>query len=491
MSDDFDQLIAHLQADYASIDPPYIHGLLTGYSTTPDPDLDKLGMQVTGMGPLAGSHQEDLVDMMDFLSEDLSLHEFSARFNVDCGDEPERWINGYLKAVDIHADQWREENECHPKAAAALAMLHGLINNEIGEALRIEQPGAESVREDPELVTELVTVIYQEFHGDLDGPIDSGNASLEDMPPLPVYSVDALARMDEQALLAVISSNEDRLPLEVVQECARRASAMVPLLSAMIENDANWQEDASDDIFWTLMHAIFILGLIPGEASANALLEGFRRINFDSNNNFTDWFSGNWPALCRNKIGYIRAPMREIALDRQLGWYPRTHAVACVVANGSDEDPGEQEKALDWLAALCRDESEDEEFRVTAGQTLLDHPRERHRQLLKELVELQDPDSWLGNHFDYQDIDRAFQRGDEPEWRRFDNPWTFYEPAQILQRQRRWLSEAMEQEQAMYGLHDDDLRAPVETYVRDHIKIGRNDPCPCGSGKKYKKCCLN
>ncbi len=22
------------------------------------------------------------------------------------------------------------------------------------------------------------------------------------------------------------------------------------------------------------------------------------------------------------------------------------------------------------------------------------------------------------------------------------------------------------------------------------IKIGRNNPCPCGSGKKYKKCCL-
>lgn len=22
-------------------------------------------------------------------------------------------------------------------------------------------------------------------------------------------------------------------------------------------------------------------------------------------------------------------------------------------------------------------------------------------------------------------------------------------------------------------------------------KIGRNDPCPCGSGKKYKKCCMN
>ena len=27
-------------------------------------------------------------------------------------------------------------------------------------------------------------------------------------------------------------------------------------------------------------------------------------------------------------------------------------------------------------------------------------------------------------------------------------------------------------------------------YVADE-KIGRNDPCPCGSGKKYKKCCID
>ena len=25
--------------------------------------------------------------------------------------------------------------------------------------------------------------------------------------------------------------------------------------------------------------------------------------------------------------------------------------------------------------------------------------------------------------------------------------------------------------------------------IHDEPKIGRNDPCPCGSGKKYKKCC--
>ncbi|HTZ97417.1 MAG TPA: preprotein translocase subunit SecA [Terriglobales bacterium] len=32
-------------------------------------------------------------------------------------------------------------------------------------------------------------------------------------------------------------------------------------------------------------------------------------------------------------------------------------------------------------------------------------------------------------------------------------------------------------------------RQPVQQVVRGQAKVGRNDPCPCGSGKKYKKCC--
>ena len=36
---------------------------------------------------------------------------------------------------------------------------------------------------------------------------------------------------------------------------------------------------------------------------------------------------------------------------------------------------------------------------------------------------------------------------------------------------------------------DDGSAAAVKTVVRTGQKVGRNDPCPCGSGKKYKKCC--
>jgi len=38
-----------------------------------------------------------------------------------------------------------------------------------------------------------------------------------------------------------------------------------------------------------------------------------------------------------------------------------------------------------------------------------------------------------------------------------------------------------------WRLKQDRSRPPIAT--TPHGKIGRNDPCPCGSGKKYKKCC--
>ena len=491
MSDYFNELIDQLHEYHLSIDAPYLHGLLTGFATTLDPDLAKLYIEISGEQPLPESLRDEVLNVVDFLSEDLSHYEFKALFQVDHDSEPEHWINGYLKSVELHEEQWREENDCHPKACAALIVLHSLINEELRQELKIIQPGHEELREATEMVTDLVHSIYHYIHGDLDSSFnfdDEPRLPVDELPPLPDYSEDTLASMDEQALLALVTSNNDRLPLQVVHECASREEAMVPLLSQQLENDSNWGNEVSDGDWWGLLHAVFILGLIPGEASASALLEGFRRITFDSNNNLSDWLSGYWPALCRNKTAYTTDTMRQIAEDNQLDWYPRSHAVQCVVADAGDRGPAQLEDAIDWLASLCVDESQNPEFRVMAGHTLLDYPRERHRHVMEQLVELQDPDSLLGNSYNRDDIGRSFSRGGKPEWIRFDNPWRFYDPDEIQRRQQCWLKEDREQEQEPFGLDDWE---PVITYVREQPKIGRNEPCPCGSGKKYKKCCMN
>ena len=42
--------------------------------------------------------------------------------------------------------------------------------------------------------------------------------------------------------------------------------------------------------------------------------------------------------------------------------------------------------------------------------------------------------------------------------------------------------------QPLAAIHGDDAPVRKTSPVRKQ-KVGRNDPCPCGSGKKYKKCC--
>lgn len=46
-----------------------------------------------------------------------------------------------------------------------------------------------------------------------------------------------------------------------------------------------------------------------------------------------------------------------------------------------------------------------------------------------------------------------------------------------------------EQEPHVHGPHCSHGHHHPAPYVRPDPKVGRNEPCPCGSGKKSKKCC--
>ncbi|HEU0178831.1 MAG TPA: preprotein translocase subunit SecA [Blastocatellia bacterium] len=60
-------------------------------------------------------------------------------------------------------------------------------------------------------------------------------------------------------------------------------------------------------------------------------------------------------------------------------------------------------------------------------------------------------------------------------------------PEQRLQRRPRRGHVTFTKANASAAAAGEDSGKP-RTVVSDHPKIGRNDPCPCGSGKKYKKC---
>ena len=61
----------------------------------------------------------------------------------------------------------------------------------------------------------------------------------------------------------------------------------------------------------------------------------------------------------------------------------------------------------------------------------------------------------------YQIKEREFKHHERARFRKFDGKWLYV---------------------------DGDMIKP-EPVRREGPKVGRNDPCPCESGKKYKKCC--
>ncbi len=227
------------------------------------------------------------------------------------------------------------------------------------------------------------------------------------------------------------------------------------------------------------------------------LQEGFRQITFDDENDFADWFAEYWPALFRNKSQFSTAPRRAIADDTGLPWYPPVNPAECALAHSYAQRVEELEAAIDRVAPLVNDNDADPEFRAIAVTKLLDFPRERHRSLLETIAGEQKNSEVMGIAFLDKDIEVSFERGDRPQWLRFENPCGFYSPDSIRRRQERWAKEDARREgRQIERLSDNSPWATnaktsmSDTYVRHAPKIGRNDPCPCGSGKKHKKCCL-
>jgi hypothetical protein len=306
-----------------------------------------------------------------------------------------------------------------------------------------------------------------------------------------LLSPDELAALDERQLVEHLIDLEDRAPRYVIDACAARGGAMVAILEEPCRDEEFWGPEAAEDecSWWLRFHGACILGLIPNEAAGNLLVEWMRRLDAASDDNMQEWLTGNWPALFANKPEPIAEPLLALMRDRERSWYTRSDAADAYLRCRSLAGTQALEEALDQVAQIIEDETEEFDTRDILATYLLSFPRERHRAALEHIAEHAKP--WT---IARQDIDESFAKGeDDPQWARFENPWRFYEPERIAERQQRWAEES--RTAAAEDFDDTPARAPApeieDPYLRKQPKIGRNDPCPCGSGKKFKKCCMN
>jgi len=311
------------------------------------------------------------------------------------------------------------------------------------------------------------------------------------MSELPVMTNETLTSCSPTELIDIMVEYEDRVPRNVIDECARRGEQMLDSLAPIAQpNDERAAE--TPGYWWLRLHAVMILGLMPGEAAGHVLVTFIHGMDRDEDDNLQDWFSGYWPALMHNKPPSVIALLHDMYADKKVDWYIRTNITEVVISSAHQQGGMVLEETLDRAAQFVADEEEDWDYRFATANNLLDYPRDRHRALITTLSAREYA---LAAYFDDEEINQAFARGtDVPIRDNFSNPWRFYEQEEIERRQRRWEEEYQPQEESN-SAPDDFPRLSFnhyhqETYQRETPKVGRNEPCPCGSGKKYKKCCL-
>lgn len=312
-------------------------------------------------------------------------------------------------------------------------------------------------------------------HADFPRPMTTEISSLAE------YDDDALAGHTIAELLHLLLLNQDRVPRALIDECARRGNDIVEPLSELLHKDYYWGDDQSDGEWWLLHHAVMILGLVEGERAGRVLIDFMRRTAEVDDYALQDLLAGYWTALFCNKPAAIVEQLRALAEDRTGDVLLRVQAATCVIASASPDGAWSLDRALDWAASIAFSADDDLDVRSLVADVLLDFARPSDRRKLEALADIQPP---MGRVFGRNDITRAYATGgEEPEWIRFADPWAFYTPEAYEQRERN-------RAEADVLPEDDDALVYTDSYVRPTPKIGRNEPCPCGSGKKYKKCCL-
>lgn len=314
------------------------------------------------------------------------------------------------------------------------------------------------------------------------------------MPPsvqLPTYSDVELAAFSDAELIDRMIADEDRVPRNVIDECVRRGDAFHALMLRSASQDPKADDHGR---WWLNLHCAMTLGLTPTEVAGQALIGMMRRIDEQDDDNLQDWLAGYWPALFANKSFSLAKDVRALAEDGRLGWFTRCNAMEVALFLHHREGEQSLSEALDWLAGIAARADEDLDARHQAGALMLEFPREPYREQLLDFARQQ-----VGGQdaaFDVDDVRQAYEHPTAPQWDRFKDPWNFYSPSEIATRQTRWAEEearaAARQIETLnaQSTSDDAMPEYLDTYVRETPKVGRNEPCPCGSGKKFKQCCL-
>jgi tetratricopeptide (TPR) repeat protein len=309
---------------------------------------------------------------------------------------------------------------------------------------------------------------------------------------------DVFSQLSTEELLHKLEELGDRAPMELIQAILAKSKEVVGPLSRILQDKQYWE--AQGDKLWMPTHAVKLLGTLADPEALPQLIDALVLAEKTDDEWVMDdlptVFGRIGPPAVESLIGFINAHRGYYSM-----WWSRS-----VAANGlasiAIQHTQERERILSFLHGLFS-EDEDTEFMGSIACDLLDLHDSSSFPVLEDAFNRDLIDKYIISREDFLE-----EREEPPDEKALVHYKTdlleFYVPEEVARRQERWEEERKEREQLAAQKRESREKSISIELKRLEItiklieskvlplsrKVGRNEPCPCGSGKKFKKCHL-
>lgn len=275
----------------------------------------------------------------------------------------------------------------------------------------------------------------------------------------------------------------------LAREITKRDDAVF-YLRKLLQDGKHWRNNGPGG-GWSPFHAIHILALIKSRESFELLLDIIRYHEDDLGDWVTEDIASLLVAFGEDFIELIK----EFTNDETLETFARSAAASALAALGK-KFPHHQNDIKQHLRRLLKTTQDG-----TFAGLVADYLASFHDPSVMPDIHRAFEDGIIDDPFVKEDeledvINGVFSDMDAADFKRNTaDPLNHFSRENI---ERLHLINYPEEDE-----DDDEFEAEIDSSLKDDYskpalkeikpeekKIGRNDPCPCGSGKKYKKCCM-
>ncbi|PKP60828.1 MAG: hypothetical protein CVT88_01740 [Candidatus Altiarchaeales archaeon HGW-Altiarchaeales-1] len=282
--------------------------------------------------------------------------------------------------------------------------------------------------------------------------------------------------MDTKQLIGKFIKSGLMVDREIIEEIVKREDDEIYKgLFEIVQKDDYWKRDGPGDS-WCPYHVFFILGLKGDEKSFEIL----KYMISQRTEELDDWITEHLSAILYSfGLGYYDN-IKSIALDKSSDMYVRIAAIETLCAKAI-LNPDVKERTVE----LCKQFLREEEDKLLISLALPDIAEIRNKELFELVKESHERcDTGPFRICDMDDLKDLYEgTGTHKEYIRCtSNLWDHFSDKNLNYYFERY-----------YGGRKTEKYPDVVSDEKNkkREKTGRNDPCPCGSGKKYKKCCGN